>query len=74
MIKGMTVVESVLDGGDFARLKELFASLGFETGKGWKDATGQGAAFLAPLGNLEFFVKLIRTAQALMPKSRGGSA
>ena len=54
MIKGMTVVESVLDGKDFARLKELFASLGFEAGKGWKDATGEGAAFLAPLGNLEF--------------------
>ena len=54
MIKGMTVVESVLDGGDFARLKELFASLGFEAGKGWKDATGEGAAFIAPLGNLEF--------------------
>jgi hypothetical protein len=30
--------------------------------------------FLIPLGNLEFFVKLIRTAQALVPKSRGGSA
>ena len=54
MIKGMTVVESVLDGNDFARLKELFAALGFEAGKGWKDATGEGAAFLAPLGNLEF--------------------
>lgn len=54
MIKGMTVVESVLDGEDFARLKELFAALGFEAGKGWKDATGEGAAFLAPLGNLEF--------------------
>lgn len=50
----MTVVESVLDGGDFARLKELFATLGFEAGKGWKDATGEGAAFLAPLGNVEF--------------------
>ena len=54
MIKGMTVVESVLDGRDFTNLKELFASLGFEAGKGWKDATGEGAAFLAPLGNVEF--------------------
>lgn len=50
----MTVVESIADGGDFARLKGLFASLGLEAGKGWKDATGEGAAFLAPLGNLEF--------------------
>jgi 6,7-dimethyl-8-ribityllumazine synthase len=54
MIKGITVVESVADGGEFARLKELFASLGFEAGKGWKDATGEGAALIAPLGNLEF--------------------
>ncbi len=54
MIKGMTVVESVVDGGDFARLKSLFAALGFEAGKGWKDATGEGAAFLAPVGNVEF--------------------
>lgn len=54
MIKGMTVVESVVDGGDFARLKGLFAALGFEAGKGWKDATGEGAAFLAPVGNVEF--------------------
>jgi 6,7-dimethyl-8-ribityllumazine synthase len=53
MIKGMTVVESVLDGGEFARLKELFASLGFEAGKGWKDARGEGAAFIAPMGNVE---------------------
>src|SRR5579863_3095748 len=53
MIKGMTVVESVLDDGEFARLKKLFAALGLEAGKGWKDATGEGAAFLAPVGNLE---------------------
>ena len=29
---------------------------------------------LVPLGKLEFFIKLIRTAQALLPKSDGGSA
>lgn len=54
MIKGMTVVESIVDSGDFVRLGELFAALGFEPGKGWKDDDGQGAAFLAPLGHLEF--------------------
>jgi len=27
---------------------------GFETGKGWKEETSRGAAFLAPFGNLEF--------------------
>jgi 6,7-dimethyl-8-ribityllumazine synthase len=53
MIKGMTVVESVADGGEFSGLKSLFAALGFEAGKGWKDDKGEGAAFLAPVGNLE---------------------
>ncbi len=53
MIKGMTVVEQVGDGGEFARLKELFAALGFEAGKGWKDDAGEGSAFLSPVGNLE---------------------
>ncbi|HEX9200493.1 MAG TPA: 6,7-dimethyl-8-ribityllumazine synthase, partial [Acidobacteriaceae bacterium] len=27
--------------------------LGFEPGKGWEDGVGRGAAFLAPIGNLE---------------------
>ncbi len=53
MIKGMTVVESIADGDEYRRLQGLLASLGFEAGKGWKDAGGEGAAFLAPLGNLE---------------------
>ena len=53
MIKGITVVQSVGEGAAFAGLKELFAALGFEAGKGWKDSTGEGAAFLAPVGNLE---------------------
>jgi len=56
MIKGMTVVERVGDDGEFARLKELFAALGFEPGKGWKDAQGEGSAWLAPLGNIELIV------------------
>lgn len=54
MIKGITVVESVADASQFGRLKELFAALGFEPGKGWKDEAGEGAPFLAPIGNLEF--------------------
>lgn len=53
MIKGMTVVEAVENSAEYAGLRELFASIGFETGKGWKDEQGEGAAFLAPLGNLE---------------------
>ncbi len=53
MIKGITLVEQVADSTEYERLKALFATLGFETGKGWQDAQGQGAAFLAPIGNLE---------------------
>ena len=53
MIKGMTVVESVADSSVYAGMKELFAALGFEAGKGWTDDGGEGAAFLAPVGNLE---------------------
>ncbi len=52
MIKGMTLVQRVPD-VDAARWKELFAALGFEQGRGWEDGQGSGAAFLAPLGNLE---------------------
>lgn len=53
MIKGITVVELVSDREDFVRMAQLFTALGFENGKGWKDSAGEGAAFLAPLGNLE---------------------
>ena len=53
MIKGITFVEQVREADDYARLARLFTSLGFEAGKGWKDATGEGSPFLAPLGNLE---------------------
>ena len=53
MVKGITVVERVGDQADFMRLRRLLAALGFEAGKGWKDAAGEGAAFLAPIGNLE---------------------
>ncbi len=53
MIKGLTVVEPVAEAGDYERLKQLFAELGFEAGRGWKDGQGEGAAFLTPLGNLE---------------------
>ena len=55
MIKGITLVHAVAPGGSdtFNELSSLLASLGFEPGKGWQDAEGQGAAFLAPVANLE---------------------
>ncbi len=53
MIKGITTIRKVAGAKEFAALRELFSSLGFEQGKGWKDALSEGAAFLAPIGNLE---------------------
>jgi 6,7-dimethyl-8-ribityllumazine synthase len=54
MIKGLTAVAQVATEEAWAQLNELFGALGFESGKGWNDGTGKGAAYLAPLGNLEF--------------------
>src|SRR5271154_3808042 len=57
MIKGITLISAVASadtpGAEFDRLSSLFSALGFEQGKGWQDAQGRGAAFLAPIGNLE---------------------
>jgi 6,7-dimethyl-8-ribityllumazine synthase len=53
MIKGITLVTPIASAAAFDSLASLFAALGFEPGKGWNDGTGRGAAFLAPLGNLE---------------------
>ncbi len=53
MIKGITLVSGVSSGDAFDQLSSLFAALGFESGRGWKDVGGRGAAFLAPVGNLE---------------------
>ncbi len=58
MVKGITLVRAVgpsgTPGAEFDRLTGLFSALGFEPGKGWQDAEGRGAAFLAPIGNIEF--------------------
>jgi 6,7-dimethyl-8-ribityllumazine synthase len=53
MIKGLTTVASIASPDAFERLSSLLGALGFESGKGWTDAEGKGAAFLAPVGNLE---------------------
>ena len=54
MIKGLTTVRAASSAAAWNRAASLFAELGFEPGKGWDDGTGKGAAFLAPLGNVEF--------------------
>ena len=53
MIKGMTLVTQVASHAALDSLSQLLDALGFEAGRGWDDGTGRGAAFLAPLGNLE---------------------
>lgn len=53
MIKGITLVNAVASQEAFEKLSSLFSAVGFEHGKGWEDADGRGAAFLAPVGNLE---------------------
>jgi 6,7-dimethyl-8-ribityllumazine synthase len=53
MIKGITLVMPVASAAALDSLANLFSTLGFEPGKGWDDGTGRGAAFVAPLGNLE---------------------
>ncbi len=54
MIKGVTTVRAASSAAAWQRAGSLFAELGFEPGKGWDDGTGKGAAFLAPLANVEF--------------------
>jgi 6,7-dimethyl-8-ribityllumazine synthase len=53
MIKGITLVTPVASLAALDSLASLFSALGFEAGKGWQDESGKGAAFLAPVGNLE---------------------
>ena len=53
MIKGITVLRTVQSPESMERWAEFLSALGFEPGRGWDDADGRGAPFLAPLGNLE---------------------
>ena len=53
MVKGITLVRAVSEPAAFQKLAALLSALGFEPGRGWKDEAGEGAAFLAPVGNLE---------------------
>jgi 6,7-dimethyl-8-ribityllumazine synthase len=53
MVKGITAVAVMASEEAFTQAGSLLRALGFEPGKGWSDAEGKGAAFLAPIGNLE---------------------
>jgi len=54
MIQGISFLRQVGDGAAYERLGSFFSALGFASGAGWSKGTSRGAAFLAPLGNLEF--------------------
>jgi 6,7-dimethyl-8-ribityllumazine synthase len=66
MVKGLTAIAPVASAETFAQLGSLFRALGFEAGKGWDDTTGQGAAFLAPIGNLELATGRAPAAPSLL--------
>ena len=54
MIKGISFLRPAGNRAAYDRLTSFFSALGFESGKGWTEDASSGAAFLAPLGNLEF--------------------
>ena len=53
MIKGISFLRPAGSAAVFDRLASFFSALGFAPGKGWNEENSRGAAFLAPLGNLE---------------------
>src|SRR5664280_936665 len=54
MIKGISFLRPAGSAAVYDRLAGFFSALGFAPGKGWHEENSRGAAFLAPLGNLEF--------------------
>jgi 6,7-dimethyl-8-ribityllumazine synthase len=54
MIKGISFLRPAGSAAVYERLASFFSALGFASGIGWQESASRGAAFLAPLGNLEF--------------------
>jgi len=54
MIKGISFLRPAGSAAAYDRLASFFSALGFAPGAGWQEENSRGAAFLAPLGNLEF--------------------
>ncbi len=54
MIKGISFLRPTGNAAAYERLASFFSALGFASGAGWSEEASRGAAFLAPLGNLEF--------------------
>ncbi len=66
MIKGITSVAGIASVEAYEKLGSLFRALGFEQGRGWEQSDGRGAAFLAPLGNLELVMGKVPAAPTLL--------
>ncbi len=54
MIKGISFLRPAGSAAAYDRLASFFSALGFAPGKGWNEEASRGAAFLAPIGNIEF--------------------
>jgi len=66
MVKGITAIAAMASEEAFTQASSLLSALGFEPGKGWSDAEGKGAAFLAPVGNLELVTGRAPAVPALL--------
>ncbi|HWA94559.1 MAG TPA: 6,7-dimethyl-8-ribityllumazine synthase [Terracidiphilus sp.] len=54
MIKGISILRPAGNPEAYARLSSFFTALGFAAGKGWNEPQSRGAAFTAPLAQIEF--------------------
>ena len=54
MIKGISFLRPAGSREAYERLSRFFSALGFAAGKGWNEPQSRGAAFTAPLSQLEF--------------------
>lgn len=66
MIKGITIVRPASTAAVFDKLASFFSVLGFEAGKGWENESSRSAAFLAPIGNLEFVDGMLPTTAEIL--------
>jgi 6,7-dimethyl-8-ribityllumazine synthase len=55
MIRSLTYVHPIALDKEYEALAKLLDQLGFERGHGWKEKTSEGASFIAPSGDFEFF-------------------
>jgi 6,7-dimethyl-8-ribityllumazine synthase len=53
MIKGISFLRPAGGASAYDRLASFFSALGFAPGRGWSAEGSRGAAFLAPIGNIE---------------------